>query len=91
VGAHLLAMAADGCRRYNLGSGTGVVMRDLAEEIVRRTGSRAPLVDGGARPGDPSRLVAGTERVRRELGWTPRVPRDEALEATIAFFRARLR
>jgi UDP-glucose 4-epimerase len=91
VRAHLLAMAVDGCRRYNLGSGTGVVMRDLAEEIVRRTRSRSPLVDGGERPGDPSRLVAGTERVRRELGWAPRVPRDAALEETIRFYRARVR
>jgi UDP-glucose 4-epimerase len=91
VRAHLRAMAVDGCRRYNLGSGTGVVMRDLAEEIVRRTGSRSPLVDGGDRPGDPNRLVASTERAHRELGWAPGVPRDAALEETIRFYRARLR
>jgi UDP-glucose 4-epimerase len=87
--AHLRAMHVDGCNRYNLGSGTGVRMRDMAEDIIARTGSRSEVVDGGQRPGDPMRLIANTERVSRELGWSPRVPRDVALERTIAFYRSR--
>jgi UDP-glucose 4-epimerase len=90
VHAHMLAAEVDGCRTYNLGSGTGVIMRELAQEIVDLTGSNSPLVDGGERPGDVSRLIANTERVKRELHWAPRVPREEALKRTIAFYRSRL-
>jgi UDP-glucose 4-epimerase len=90
VSAHLLAAEVEGCRRYNLGSGTGVLMRDLAQEILDLTGSRSELVDGGERPGDASRLIANTERVRRELSWSPQVARHHALERTITFYRSRL-
>jgi UDP-glucose 4-epimerase len=88
--AHLMAADVDGCHRFNLGSGTGVLMRDLAHEILQLTGSRSPLVDGGERPGDASRLIANTDRARAKLGWTPQVPREEALRKTIAFYRSRL-
>jgi UDP-glucose 4-epimerase len=90
VHAHMLATEVDGCHRYNLGSGTGVLMRDLAQEILALTGSKSVLVDGGERPGDASRLIANTDRVARELNWRPRVPREEALQRTIAFYRSRL-
>jgi UDP-glucose 4-epimerase len=90
VRAHLLAAEVDGCRRYNLGSGTGILMRDLAQEILDLTGSRSKLVDGGERPGDASRLIASTDRVQRELHWSPQAPREEALKKTIAFYRSRL-
>jgi UDP-glucose 4-epimerase len=87
--AHLLAMDVDGCRRYNLGNGSGVLMRELAEEIVWAVGSRSALIDGGERPGDPTRLVASIERVRRELGWEPQMPRAEGIRRTVEFFKAR--
>jgi UDP-glucose 4-epimerase len=87
--AHMLAMTVDGCRRYNLGNGSGVLMRDLAEEIIKATGSRSELIDGGERPGDPSRLVASIERVKGELGWEPRMSREEGIRRTVEFFAAR--
>jgi UDP-glucose 4-epimerase len=90
VRAHLLAASVDGCRRYNLGSGSGVLMRDLAQEILKLTGSRSQITDAGPRPGDASRLIADTRRVKHDLGWEPLAPRHEALERTIAFYRARL-
>ena len=87
--AHMLAMSVDGCRRYNLGNGSGVLMRELAEEIIEAVGSRSTLIDGGERPGDPSRLVASIERVQRELGWEPQTPRAEGIKRTVAFFTER--
>src|SRR5262249_34308353 len=59
-------------RAYNLGSGTGatvlevlraceaVIGRPIAHEIVDR------------RPGDPAELIASSEKIVRELGWSPR-------------------
>ena len=31
-------------------------------------------MDGPRRPGDPATLVAGSGKIRRELGWEPRYP-----------------
>jgi UDP-glucose 4-epimerase len=90
VRAHLLAAELDGYHQYNLGSGTGVLMHDLAEEIVRLTESSSPVVDGGERRGDPNRLIASTARIERDLNWSPRVSRAEALMRTIEFYRRRI-
>jgi UDP-glucose 4-epimerase len=37
---------------------------------------------GPRRPGDPARLVASSERIRRELSWTPRLDRLDAIVET---------
>lgn len=72
--AHVLALAAQlspGLHVYNLGGGAAVSVRalcGLAEEI---TGHKIPHRVGPRRPGDPPRLCAAADKVRRELGWRP--------------------
>jgi UDP-glucose-4-epimerase GalE len=58
---------------YNLGNGQGVSVKQLVESVERTTGRRVPHTVGPRRPGDPARLVASSERIRRELGWSPRL------------------
>jgi len=36
------------------------------------TGCAIPSSDAPRRPGDPAALVASSEKLRRELGWSPR-------------------
>ncbi|HSJ55123.1 MAG TPA: UDP-glucose 4-epimerase GalE [Anaerolineae bacterium] len=74
--AHILALdALDGeSRTYNLGNGQGYTVREVIEVAREITGHPIPAVAGPRRPGDPPVLVAGSERIRRELGWQPRHP-----------------
>lgn len=74
--AHILALRAleNGSRTYNLGNGLGYTVREVIETARKVTGHPIPAVDGPRRPGDPSELVAGSDRIRRELGWQPRYP-----------------
>ncbi|MCX7841245.1 MAG: UDP-glucose 4-epimerase GalE, partial [Anaerolineae bacterium] len=44
------------------------------ETVQQVTGRAIPVVPSPRRPGDPARLVASSERIQRELGWTPRYP-----------------
>jgi UDP-glucose 4-epimerase len=74
VSAHLLAL--DGLRErdrliYNLGSGNGCSVREVIETARRVTGHRIPVRELSRRPGDPARLVASSEKIKRELGWKP--------------------
>jgi UDP-glucose 4-epimerase len=41
-----------------------------------------PAIDSLRRPGDPARLVASSEKIRKELGWTPRYPHLETIIKT---------
>jgi UDP-glucose 4-epimerase len=43
------------------------------------TGCEIPVVEKPRRPGDPPRLIAGSEKVQRELGWRPQFQNLEAI------------
>jgi UDP-glucose 4-epimerase len=74
--AHILALRAldEGSRTYNLGNGQGYTVREVIETARQVTGHPIPAVDTARRPGDPPELVAGSAKIRRELGWQPRFP-----------------
>jgi len=74
--AHILALRAldEGSRTYNLGNGQGYTVREVIDTARQVTGHPIPAVDGPRRPGDPPELVAGSDKIRRELGWQPRFP-----------------
>jgi glycosyltransferase involved in cell wall biosynthesis len=84
--AHVLAAEALveglGSRTYNLGNGQGYTVRQVIETARRITGREIPAVDAPRRPGDPAVLVASSDRIKDELGWTPRFPDLEDIIGT---------
>ena len=74
--AHLLALRAldQGSRVYNLGNGEGFTVKEVIEAARAITGHPIPAEVGPRRPGDPAVLVAASNKIRQELGWTPRFP-----------------
>jgi UDP-glucose 4-epimerase len=74
--AHILALRTlnGGSRTYNLGNGQGFSVREVIETCREVTGHPIPAEIGRRRPGDPATLIAGSERIRRELGWEPQYP-----------------
>jgi len=72
--AHLLALEALNTKDkliYNLGSGRGFSVREVIETVRKVTGHVIPARETQRRPGDPAVLVASSEKIRRELHWTP--------------------
>ncbi len=57
---------------YNLGNGTGFSVKEVVEEARRVTGREIKAVIEGRRAGDPSTLIASSEKAIKELGWQPR-------------------
>src|SRR6266581_897279 len=80
--AHILALVlgTHGC--YNLGNGDGCSVREVIVACEKITGRKIPVVEKPRRPGDPPRLVASAEKARREVGWTPKYPKLEAIVQT---------
>ncbi|MGH6951679.1 MAG: UDP-glucose 4-epimerase GalE, partial [Vitreimonas sp.] len=56
---------------FNLGSGTGASIAELADAVERFSGKPVKRVIGPPREGDPPSLVASNEKARRLLGWQP--------------------
>lgn len=75
--AHLLALGAltDETRPsrmiYNIGTGSGFTVREVIDAARRVTGAEIPVEECPRRPGDPAVLVAGSDRIKSELGWNP--------------------
>ncbi|SEK27487.1 UDP-glucose 4-epimerase [Blastococcus sp. DSM 46786] len=73
--AHLLALPAPAAgehRVYNLGNGTGFSVQQVVEAAREVTGHPIPVTIGERRAGDPAQLVASSDRIRADLGWTPK-------------------
>lgn len=73
VYAHLLvldALKGSDLRIYNLGNGKGFSIREVIAAARRVTGRELPFIESERRPGDPPVLVASSEKIRQELGWT---------------------
>ena len=74
--AHILTLRAldGGSLVYNLGNGRGFSVKEVIETCREVTGHPIPAVAGPRRPGDPAKLIAGSDKIQQELGWTPRYP-----------------
>lgn len=74
--AHLLALQSlrdeAGSRIYNLGNGTGFSVKQVIEIAEMVTGVEIKKKILPRRAGDPAVLVASSERIRKELKWSPK-------------------
>ena len=75
--AHVLALDAldfHDTLVYNLGNGQGYSVKQVVDTCREITGHPIPAESGPRRPGDPATLVAGSAKIKRELGWEPKYP-----------------
>ena len=89
----LLALAASSAtdgHAYNVASGTGTAMADLAALVIELAGAGQvahvewPPLAAQIETGD---FVADIARIHREIGWAPRVALREGLVQTVAHYR----
>jgi nucleoside-diphosphate-sugar epimerase len=76
----------------NIGSGAGVSVRTLIEEIARSAGC-LDLVELGALPrrsGEPDRLVADARRLHDDVGFRPALSLRDGVAAAVGELRAAL-
>ena len=70
--AHMLALGRTESAKYNLGTGGGTSVREVIAACEKITGRPIRVLEQPRRPGDPARLIASSEKIHSELGWTPR-------------------
>jgi dTDP-glucose 4,6-dehydratase len=77
---------------YNVGAGNELTNKELTYAILERFGLTGEAADAridfvADRPGHDQRYSVDTSKIRA-LGWTPGHTFDEALDATVAWYRA---
>ncbi|MSO91995.1 MAG: SDR family oxidoreductase [Rhodospirillales bacterium] len=75
----------------NLGNPSEFSMLQLAELVLKLTGSKSKLVNRPLPEDDPMQRCPDIELAKKELGWQPKVPLERGLQEAIAYFRATLR
>ena len=74
----------------NLGNPVETTVRQLAERVIALTGSKSKLVFQPLPQDDPLQRCPDITLARKTLGWEPKVPLEEGLKKTIAYFDALL-
>jgi dTDP-glucose 4,6-dehydratase len=74
----------------NIGNPREMTLRAMAEKIIEITGSASRIVHRELPPDDPKVRRPDITLAQRVLGWEPKVPVEEGLRRTHAYFRTAL-
>ena len=84
--AHILAMEylrkGNESNIFNLGNGVGFTVKEVVETARKVTGHPIPAKEEPRRAGDPSTLIASSEKAKKILGWKPKFDDLETIITT---------
>jgi UDP-glucuronate decarboxylase len=86
----LMATGPDVTGPINIGNPHEIPVKELAERVIRLTGSRSRIVHRPLPQDDPLQRCPNIGMARDLLGWAPTVELDAGLTKTTAYFRAML-
>jgi UDP-glucuronate decarboxylase len=86
----LMESSPDFTGPVNLGNPEEQTVRQVANIIVGQTGSKSAIVYHPLPQDDPKRRRPVISRAHDVLGWSPRIPLDEGLRATINYFSLKI-
>ena len=84
----LALLDSDEVEPVNIGNPDERSILDLAELVVKATGSSSEIVFEPLPTDDPRVRCPDITRARRALGWTPKVALEDGLATTLEWFRS---
>jgi UDP-glucuronate decarboxylase len=82
----LMGMGPEITGPINIGNPHEIPVRELAERVIALTNSKSKIVHQPLPQDDPMQRCPDITVAKRDLGWEPRVPLEEGLRRTIAYF-----
>jgi UDP-glucuronate decarboxylase len=86
----LMGTGTDFTGPINIGNPHEIQVRELAEQVIALTNSRSKIVHRPLPQDDPMQRCPDIALAEKVLGWEPKVPLEEGLRRTIAYFDALL-
>jgi UDP-glucuronate decarboxylase len=72
----------------NIGNPNEFTILELAEKVIKLTGSKSKIVRMPLPPDDPSQRQPDITLAKRVLDWEPKIQLEEGLKQTISYFRS---
>jgi UDP-glucose 4-epimerase len=85
----VLAQEAAPSTIINVGTGSGVTVRELVRSFERVFGKSVPVREAPPRPGDAVGAFANVDKARDVLGWTSSLTIDDGIASALAWARRR--
>ena len=76
-------------RAFNIGTGIGTSVLDIAAHLQRAAGTHLPVNFAPARAGEQQESFIAVDKARDTLGWEPKVALADGLASTYEWFAAR--
>ncbi len=74
----------------NIGNPREMTIKEIAQTIIRMTGSKSRLINKPLPKDDPKQRKPDITLARTLLGWEPKVPLEEGLVTTLDYFRTKV-
>jgi UDP-glucuronate decarboxylase len=71
----------------NIGNPGEFTIKELAEIVIRLTGSKSKIIYEALPSDDPMQRKPVIDLAKKELDWEPKIPLEEGLKRTIEYFR----
>jgi nucleoside-diphosphate-sugar epimerase len=75
----------------NIGNPREMTIKEIAETIIRMTGSKSTLINKPLPKDDPKQRKPDITLARTKLGWEPKVALEQGLVTTLEYFRTKVR
>ena len=79
------------CGVFNVANGVSLSVLELANLIIKETGSKSKIIFSSERSGDIKHSLASTEETKVKLGFIPRHNLTKGLRETISYFSSRFK
>ena len=76
-------------RGFNIGTGVGTPVIDIAQTLIRVAGATVPIEYAPRRPGEPQHSFLEIEKAAELLGWRPSVSLEAGLAESFKWFASR--
>lgn len=85
--AHIDVLNLTGHHVFNIGTETGVKVKDVLDKIFEIVGYKVEIEDLGRRLGDVEANYASSEKIKKTIGWTAQVNLQEGLKKTVGYYK----
>lgn len=75
----------------NIGNPREMTIKEIAQTIIRMTGSKSKLINQPLPKDDPKQRKPDITLARTTLGWEPKIPLEQGLVTTLEYFKTKVR